>query len=71
MSKYSIHSVQLFGERYIFAQDSDGNGPIATKEQYENFHCSHAYLEHGIIWQHHKAIGTVANLTFLGPAEIF
>jgi hypothetical protein len=51
--------ITLFGEIYLLIGDLDSGGPISTKEQYENFECSYAYLKSdGNIYRFGQVIGT-------------
>ena len=51
--------IELFGESYLLLGDLKSGGPIATKEQYENFECSYAHLKpNGNIYRFNKIIGT-------------
>ena len=61
------HLEFLFGtEIYLLIGDLKNGGAIATKEQYENFECSFAYLcPNGMIRRFGRTIGTRDDLKII------
>lgn len=51
--------IRLFGNDYLLIGSLEDGGPIATKEAYEKFECSYAYLmPDGKIMRFHEQIGS-------------
>lgn len=58
--------IELFGQQYLLLGDFESGGPIATREQYENFECSFAHLQpNGDIMRFHEKIGTRCDIKIL------
>ena len=58
--------IELFGNQYLLIGTLENGGPIATKEQCENFECSFAYLKpNGDIMRYHVKIGTRKDIKML------
>lgn len=58
--------IKLFGNQYLLIGDLVNGGPIATREQYENFECSFAHLQpNGDILRFREKIGTRKDIEVL------
>lgn len=61
-----ILDVELFGEEYVLVGDLESGGSIATREAFEDFEDSYAYLfEDGKIRRFGHVIGDVSDLTLI------
>jgi len=58
--------IELFGQRYLLIGNLEEGGTIATREQYEEFECSFAYLQpNGDIMRFNEKIGTRKDIKVL------
>jgi hypothetical protein len=64
--------IQFQGSEYVFTGESlSDEGPIATREQYENGLCSYAYLQpDGRILRYNNLIGHRSEITIIGECNL-
>lgn len=58
-------------QEFFLIKEDKMEGPIATKEQYENCQCSFAHLQFdGKIMRFHEEIGTIGDLFIWYPLQL-
>lgn len=61
-----MKKIKLNGNEFLFISEDGLDGPIATKEQYESFRESYAFLyKDGLIRRHGEVIGQRTDIEFL------
>ena len=64
------NNIRFQGQEYLLIGDMENGGPIATKEQFENFECSYAYLmPSGVVMRFRDSIGHRDEIEIIGSDD--
>lgn len=62
----SVHEQARFkGRVYEYIHDAKGDGPLATKGQYDNFQDSSFYVRGEDVWRYHTIVGKKSEVEIL------